>query len=445
MLSRLLTPALRPLMTVLGLAGLLALGACGGGNGAPNNPYVTPPATPPLVVSPQVLTAYSGVPVTITVVSGVPPYFVFTNNATQLPVTQNVAGNTIVLVAGQVTEANNDQLTVQDSIGQSQNVFVTVTPAPIFNAMTFAPSGGDCGTNLCSGQPGTITVVASGPGGAPLAARPIRFDVVTGPVGIATTNPATPLVQTLTIATDSFGKAVATIQAAVNATTQPAQIRATDVTTGQQQISNFTVVNNSVATGSPLTVIPAIATITGPLQNVCSTGFRIDYYIYGGSPPYTISSTFPSSVVLVNRTVAASGGFFEAITNSACVNPLVFTIVDSAGKQVTANLINQPGTATPPAPGPLAVAPATLTDTGCGGKTYSFLVSGGTPPYNVSQATNPVYAGGVTVAPQVINGAGGSFAVTYGAGAVPAGTATNVVVIDGATPALTTTAKITCN
>ena len=99
---------------------------------------------------------------------------------------------------------------------------------------------------------------------------------------------------------------------------------------------------------------------------------------------------FPASVTLVNSTVATSGGFFEAITNGACVNPLVFTIVDSAGKQTTAQLINQPGdrsTASASAVG--RGRPASVVRTGCGGKTYSFIITGGTAPYNVSQVTNP--------------------------------------------------------
>jgi hypothetical protein len=49
-------------------------------------------------------------------------------------------------------------------------------------------------------------------------------------------------------------------------------------------------------------------------------------------------------VVLVNSNVPNSGGFFEAITNGTCVNPLQFTIVDTAGKITSATLINQPGT-----------------------------------------------------------------------------------------------------
>ncbi len=262
MLDWLATTRLRPVLTVFGLSGLLALAACGGGSGAPNNPYVTPPETAALTVAPTALTAYAGVPATATITSGVAPFFAFSSNSTVLPVAQNVAGNTIVLLPNKVLTDTDVTITVQDSAGQTKTIAVTVKDSPIFNALTFAPSGDDCGTNLCSGQTGTATVLATGPGGSPLVGRQIRFDVVFGAVGIMTTNPGSPLVQTLTVATDSGGKAVAGIQALTNATTQPAQIRATDVTSGQQQIANFTVVNSTVGTQSPLTVIPATATIT---------------------------------------------------------------------------------------------------------------------------------------------------------------------------------------
>ncbi len=448
MLDWLSTTRLRPVLTLLGLSGLLALGACGGGSGAPNNPYVNPPTTPALIVEPSVVTAYSGIPVTVTITSGVAPFFAFTQNATVLPVAQNVAGSTIVLLPGKVSADTDVILTVQDSAAQSKQATVTVKAAPIFNSLTFAPSSGDCGANLCSGQTGTATVVATGPAGAPLVARQIRFDVVFGPFGILTSSPAMPLAQTLIVATDGTGTAVAGLQALANATTQPAQVRATDVTSGQQQVANFTVVNNTVAGGSPLTVIPATATITSALTTSCSTGFRIDYFIYGGTPPYTVSSTFPASVTLVNTTVAASGGFFEAITNGACVNPLQFTIVDSAGKQTTSQLINQAGTGVPTPPTALALAPATVTDIGCTGKTYSFIISGGTPPYNVQPPVTSPQTAGVPAAPvlstSIVPASGGSFAVTFGAG-VYAGTVTNFVILDGGAPAASLIGRITCN
>ncbi len=436
MLDRLVNSRLRPVLTVLGLAGLLTLTACGGGSGAPNNPYVTPPTTPGLVVAPNTLKAYSGVPVTVTVTSGVAPFFAFSSDASVLPVAQNVSGSTIVLLANKVSADTDVTITVQDSAGQTTPVKVTVVSSTIFNALTFAPSGSDCGVNLCSGQTGTATVVATGPGGSPLTGRQIRFDVVYGPFGITTSNPATPLVQTLTVATDGTGTAVAAVLADSNATTQPAQIRATDVTSGQQQVANFTIVNNTIAGGSPLAVIPDTATITGPTNTTCSSGFRVDYYIYGGNPPYSVSSTFPTGIVIVNRTVSYSGAYFEAITNGTCVDPLTFTIVDSAGKQTTALLHNTVGTTAPPAPSAILIAPGSTSDPACAGKTYTLVVTGGTPPYNVT--ASPV---GALINPQVIPASGGSTAVS---GLLTGSGLTSIVVVDSGTPQATGTASISC-
>jgi hypothetical protein len=256
-------------------------------------------------------------------------------------------------------------------------------------------------------------------------------------MGFVTSNPATPLVQTLTVATDSTGTAVARIQAPADSTTQAAQIRATDVTSGQFQIANFTVVTNNVAGQSPLTVVPATATITGALTTSCSTGFRIDYYIFGGNPPYTVSSTFPDKVILSNRTVAFSGGFFEATTNGGCVNPLTFTISDSAGKQTTAQLNNVPGTTAPPAPAALKVTPPTVTDPACLGKTFTFVITGGAPNYNVTvtPAGSPDNAG-------VVTGSGGATKIS----GLPAGPGVyTVIVIDSGLPQQTGTATITCS
>ena len=433
---------LRPTLALVGLAGILTLAGCGGGSGAPNNPYVPPPVVPILTVQPSNVTAYSGVPTIVTITSGQGPFVVFSNDTSVLPVTQNVAGNTIVVLPTQVTADTTVLLTVQDGFGNTKSVTVSVKAAPILNALAFAPSGSDCGTDLCSGQAGTATVTASGAAGVPLVARSIRFDVVYGPISIMTTNPATPVVQTLTVVTDTKGVATVGILAIASSPTQPAQIRATAVTSGTQQIANFTVVNSTIATQSPLAIVPDTATITGAFLNVCSTGFRINYYIYGGTPPYSISSTFPVSVTLVNNFVARSGGFFEAITNGSCVNPLTFTIVDSAGKQTTASLINTPGTSAPPTAPTLAISPGAVAATSCSGKTFTFLPTGGTAPYNAYIAG---FAGSTppTLTPNVVPAEGGTITVTFG-GPEPITGPTTIVIGDSTIPQRTVSATITC-
>jgi hypothetical protein len=439
MVEHRLTGWLRPALWFVALAGLLSLAGCGGG-GSPNNPYTPPPPTPPtLEVSPSPINVFSGTPATLTILSGTAPFSVFSDTPAVLPVAQSVAGNTIVLLANQVGASTTAHLTVRDASGQSLDVSVNIIPAPLLNNLAFTPTGTDCGADLCSAQTGTARVLALGPGGSPLVGRQIRFDVVYGPIAFNTSIPSNPQAQTITVVTDNAGAAEVSVQALANSTTQPAQIRATDVTSGNVQIANFNVINSTNASQSPITVVPNSANITGPDTATCSSGFRIDYNIFGGTPPYTVQSTFPQAVTLNTNTVSRSGGFFEATTNGACVNPLQFTISDSAGKQTTAQLQNVPGTAPPataPQPAALVVAPSSVTNDACTGKTFNFVVSGGTPPYNIVPAVS-----GVTASPQVLNGPG---AVAINGTTTGSGT-TTVTVIDSGSPKQTFTATVTCS
>ena len=82
---------LRPTLALCALAGLLALGGCGGGSGAPNNPFAPGPvAVGPLFVLPPTAVVYSHTPATLQVSGGKPPYQAFSSNSAVLPVAQNV-------------------------------------------------------------------------------------------------------------------------------------------------------------------------------------------------------------------------------------------------------------------------------------------------------------------------------------------------------------------
>jgi hypothetical protein len=188
-----------------------------------------------------------------------------------------------------------------------------------------------------------------------------------------------------------------------------------------------------------LSVVPATATITSASSTSCSSGFRVDYFIYGGTPPYRVTSTFPTAVTLVNSIVTTSGGFFEVITNGTCVDPLVFSIFDAVGLQTTAQLQNLLGTSTGvPPPAPVVISPSTINTAvnTCTGNTFPFVISGGTAPFSVA------VSGGGIATPNPVTTSPGSVNVSN----LLNGSGLHTVFVgDASAPQLTTTATITCN
>jgi hypothetical protein len=407
--NRMIARWLRPALALFALGGLLALAGCGGGSGAPNNPFNPPPPPPgPVFVLPATLTVFSNTPTTLTISGGAAPFSVFSSNPAVLPVAQTSTNGIIVLLPGNVTADTTVLITVQDAIGQRASSTVTVRAAPIFNTLTIKPTSAACGSNtICSGQTGTVSVTVLGPGGVGIPNRQVRFDVVDGDFAIQSNNPATPLVQTLTVVSDANGVATVFIQASFGAATQPATIRATELTSGNQVNGQFTIVQTTA-----LSVLPGDATITAPDNTGCLAGFAVDYRVFGGTPPYSASSSGPQAVTLLNAINIPFGGTFTAITTGICADPVTITIVDATGQTTTATLHNLLGPAGPPPPAPAVfVSPSSIdaTTTGCNGATFSFVFGSGTPPYNISaKGAFPPPKVVPTIVPQVLAGPGGA-------------------------------------
>ena len=438
--NRLTARWLRWIFTCFALAGLAFLGGCGGGSGAPNNPFKpVPPAPTAVSILPPTSVAYSNTPTTLTVSGGVPPYTVVSNNSAILPVAQANTTGTIVLLPANVVSDTAVIITVRDSIGQTATATVTVKAAPIFNTLTITPNSSACGANsICSGQSATAKVTVTGPGGAGIPNRQVRFDVVSGAFSIHTTDPANPFVSTLTVVSDQFGVAQVILQAAAGVPTQPAQLRATDVTTGFQQTAQFTIVQ-TINGSAILSVIPSDITFLGADTTQCSNNFRGDYFIFGGQPPYQVSATPPGAVFFQNVPVTTQGGFFTVISNGTCTTAAGITliIVDATGVQTTATFHNLPGTTPPTPPTPpatLVVVPASVTGANCNGSnSFGFAIGGGTPPFNVA-------AGPVVMQPTVNDK--GTFTVQPSIN--PGGTV-SIGVVDSGSPQQAASASITCN
>jgi hypothetical protein len=397
-----LTAWLRPVFTLLALAGLLSLAACGGGNGAPNNPY-TSGGNIALSVLPGTTTVYSGVPATLTISGGKAPYRAFSSDSAVLPVPL-VPDTTIPLLASPVAADVAVTVTVQDSAGTSATATVTVTPSLLLPAsitITGNPICAASGSTLCSGQDGTASVLVTGPAGAPLSGRQVRFDVVLGTFSLISANSAVPA-QTLTVASDQNGLAAVTIRVPVNAVTQFATIRATDVISGSSVLGQFTIAQ-FVSGAGVLSIIPTgVTTFTGPDTATCSSGAQANFYIFGGTPPYTVAANFPTAISLSGSPVPRSGGAFAVTTNGTCFTGLTFAITDAAGRTLLTppTVDNVLGTAAPFVP--LAIIPTEFPigggKTTCRDNTFSFLISGGSGKYSASVSPGSGATGTATAA-----------------------------------------------
>ena len=138
-----LTTWLRPLLTLVALAGVLSLAACGGGNGAPSQ-VINGGGGAPLAITPATATAYSGTPFTFLITGGTRPYAILTSDQSALPVVGTLDGDTLVVVPGSVGTDTPATLTVRDSAGQTTSAAVTVRPALLLPASITITGNPNC-------------------------------------------------------------------------------------------------------------------------------------------------------------------------------------------------------------------------------------------------------------------------------------------------------------
>jgi hypothetical protein len=194
----------------------------------------------------------------------------------------------------------------------------------------------------------------------------------------------------VTVLSDQNGLATVTIRVPATALTQFATIRATDITSGSTVIGQFTIAQFIDGTGV-LSIIPTgTTTFTGPDSAHCASSGVAAFYIFGGTPPYTVRTNFPTAVSFSGTPVLTSGGSFTVSPNGTCFTGLTFAITDAAGRTLLAppTVDNVFGTGEPPPP-PVVITPAQFPATGtvactANSNLVQFLATGGTGTYQIA-------------------------------------------------------------
>jgi hypothetical protein len=385
------------------LFSLLALVGIASCSGAVSSPPVTPP--PPgdplrIEIQPENATAFSQTPTTFVITGGNGSYIVSSSNQGVLPVSGAIEGNLLTVVPNFVTADTPVTLTVRDTgTATTATASLTVRPRTVSSSLTITPTSTACEPAICAGDDATVEATLT-ENGVPLVGRPVRFDVISGDVGFITSGAGatTETTATSTITTtDLNGKARVRFRVLSTARSQTALISATDVNGGSFVRTNIFI---NGAPSAP-TVIPQKITVTGPSLGVCPVGSAtVDVYIFGGVPPYTISNTQPSSVIVERNTVSASGGFFRIRTVPNLCFTSTIIVSDAVGQRSLVEVEAIEGTTAPVGTGNLVVAPEIVTLDSCQ-VTASVTVAGGQgsstyrPPVSSSSNVTATLSGNI--------------------------------------------------
>ena len=390
------------------LVALAGLSGCGGGGAA--NPFAPGPALPSLVVRPTAIEAYSGTPVTISVVSGVGPFQAFSSNPAVLPVTQAVSGTAITVTPAAVSTQTAVTLTVRDAAGREQGISVNVNPGTVLGNIAITPIiNSQCGAAqppapvpVCSGDTASISTVVRNAGATPVPGRQVRFDVVQGAFAFSLSSAGATTAPSTTVITDANGVANAVIKVNEAVTSQVAIVRATDTVTGNRVDTVFTIVQQ-INGQAVLSVVPQEGYVGQAFYKGECGGTSGDFLVYGGQPPYTARSSLPNAVQLSYRgvigdpvTIPTAGDRFRASTvfSTNCTGfKAQIVVTDSTGRNFQVSYEEKEGTndrPTAPPPDALTISPAAVTLVAasghCGGRTIAFLATGGVPPYTFASS-----------------------------------------------------------
>ena len=383
-----------------GVAGVLArcaalaaaafVAACGSGAvSAPPQPVVLDPIS----ITPGTATLYSETPTTFIITGGNGTYLITSSDQSALPVAGAFSGgNSITLVPNPVAADTPVTLTVRDTTSTTAPVTAAliVKPRTVSNVVSIVPSNADCGTAVCSAGDAEVSIKIA-QNGLPLVNRTVRFEVVSGNFAIITSPPGLPETTSLSgiAVTDAAGFARIRIRVAVDAPSQTALMQIVDVGSGSSQRVSFVIAQNT-GPSAGFFVTPSGFTFQGVLVGQCaSSSLSADFYVFGGTPPYTVSNSVPDAFSVFPTVLNSRGDHFTVTPRNAgiCIatpgSPI--TVRDSQGRTVSVQVASIEGTQQLPA---LTVSPASIRLSSCTDSGSINVVGGKGPPYTVSLASD---------------------------------------------------------
>ena len=398
----------RVAISAIAIASVLTLAACGGSS---STPAAVTPTT--LAAGPASFSAFGNAVNSITIRGGTGPYSVRSSDTNIISVPAQVTGATLLITPKNVLANTTVTLTFTDKAGATSTVTVTVVPATITTSLIAVSNaaGSVCAAEnnasvtvatLCAGEIGSASIVLKDINGAVLANRSVLFEVLTFGGTVAPKADSAVFARLATVTTDATGKATVALRADVEATSEAAFLRATDVT-GTHRIDSWFNVLKQTSGVSDLSVVPARGGFTSFYTSECPL-VRREYGISGGKAPYAVTLPAANTLVLSDGTLAAApgagitvakaGARFTVQSSEAttCVSATTeISVTDALGVVTKPTFIITAGVATRPAattdltlsPPNISVA-ADLISTYCTTSNTRFTITGGTAPYLVS-------------------------------------------------------------
>ncbi len=393
----------------LAAAAAITLAGCGGSNSS--SPVTTPTAT--LAAGPATFSAFGNTANSVTITGGTGPYSVRSSDTNTIAVPAQLTGATLLITPKNVLANTVVTLTFTDKVGATSTVTVTVVPATITTpliAVTNAAASVCAVENnpaatvatLCAGEIGSASITLKDANGSLLANRDVLFEVLTFGGTVAPKADSSVFARLATVTTDVTGKATVAFKADVEANSEAAFLRATDVTSAHR-IDSWINVLKQTKGASDLSVVPSTGGFTAFYTNECPLVVR-EYGISGGKAPYAITLPASNTLVLNDGTTAAAPGAGITVANAGarftvqsaaattCVNSSTeITVTDALGVVTKPTFTIAAGGATRPAvTTDLTLSPPNVSlaadpiSTYCTTSRVRYAITGGTGPYTLS-------------------------------------------------------------